>query len=494
MNGSSARTSRIHGTPSDPPTASDSQAARVRKWRPSCPNAGEVPRVSHETRRFYLGIGNVFSESVTSRLKTYDRSYVSKLLRSTPANWWTIAELLAKDDLAGALVKLTGNDYVTLLRPQYYEVREALLARLGDTPHLVLVHEAVAGLPPDTTDEDEDVDWDGITWNDRVAREHFGDMDSEVQVQVQDLLDLNNIEVTTYKTNAEAAVIAASFVDDLQDDLIFRLYVPAGRLFEDELSRILAMFHHWLGTVKGAQVRQGGYKTASGRVIEFFGDGFGSQDAVRQEFAEFERFLQLINDPSAASAMLVGLGVDHQYAHELAARYARDARRVLLDARHERDRRMLSIRQQLEAELSEQDLPLASDELARLVEALVPVSPLKISLGEGSVRPDSSREPSITINTQVVHRAEGIVAQHISGHVVYGTPLDELLTFVRSQATDDNLELEAAAKQVADPGAPTATRLKARQQLKTFLLRNATRLEAAAFSSIWHWLESQVGA
>lgn len=449
--------------------------------------------MSREMGRFYLGIGNVFSESVTSRLKTSGRPYVSKLLRSAPENWWTIAELLAEDDLAGALVKLTGNDYETLLRPQYYEVREALMARLGATPHLVLAHEAVAGPPPEPEAPDESEEWDGVTWNEQAARWYFGDMDTEVQARVQDILDRNNVELTTYKTNAEAAVISAAFVDDLQDGLIFRMYVPAGRLFEDEFSRLLAMFHHWLGAVKGAQVRQGGYKTSSGRVIEFFGEEVGSQDAVRQDFAEFEMFLRLIDDPNAASAMLVGLGVQPREADKLATRYARDARRVLLDARHERDRRMLAVQQQLESELSDENLPVTPNELSRLVESLVPLSPLSLPLGAGSARPSATQTSNITINSQVVHRAEGIVAQHIEGDIAYGTPLDDLLTLIRGSVEQEDLAMEAAAKQVADPGAPTATRLKARQQLKTFLLRNAARLEEETFRTIWGWLESQIG-
>jgi hypothetical protein len=448
--------------------------------------------VSSEVGRFYLGIGSVLSESVTSRLKASQRVYVSKLLNSKPTNWWTIVDLLDKESLAGAMVKLTSNDYARMLRPDYIDVREALMASLGRVPHLVLVHEAVVGLPPEP-EEPEDEEWDGFKWTDRAARDFFGDMDVQVQSEVHDVLDKHNIEVTTYKTNAEASVIAASFVDDLQDDLIFRLYVPSGRIFEDELSRILAMFHHWLGAVKGAEVRQGGYQTANGRVIEFFGAGFGSQDAVREEFAEFESFLRVVDDPRAANATLVGLGVDPQEAEQLTARYARDARRVLLDTRHERDRRMLSIRQQLEAELADNDLPVTSSDLARLVESLVPLSPLSLPVSAISAGARVPAEPTVTINTQIINHAEGVVAHTISGDIEYGTPLDDLLALVRGHAAHEALELEAAAKQVADPGAPTATRLKARQQLKAFLLRNTSRLEEAMFRTIWSWLESQIG-
>jgi hypothetical protein len=375
---------------------------------------------------FYLGIGSVFSESVISKLATAGSHYVSKLLQSGPRNWEQILHLLEREELVGAVCKLTGNDYGQILRPEFNGVAERLFARLGDVPHLVLVHEAVAGPPLVPDVEFDELPWNEDVWNDVQARAHFGDMDPVVQSQVHEILQRHNVAITTYKTNAEASVLASAFVVDLQDNLIFRIYVPAGRIYEDEMSRLLAMFHHWLGAVKGETVRQGGYQTASGRVIEFFRErDTSASSGIGADLAEFNEFLGLIDDAAAAAAMLVGLGVEPSRADELVARYSRDARRVLLDARHERDRKVLAIQQQLEAELTDEELSISGVELTRLVQSLVPVAPLTFPVAGNRHAQLGTGQPSIVVNQQIIQRVEGIVAQQVSGDIHYGTPLDQ---------------------------------------------------------------------
>ena len=363
--------------------------------------------------------------------------------------------------------------------------------------HLVLVHEAVAGTPPkpeSPSDEDDDA-YD--EWNDRIAREYFGDMDPALQTGVAALLERHNVTITTYKTNAEASLLAAAFVDDLQDNLIFRLYVPAGRIYEDELSRLLEIFHHWLGAVKKTNVRQSGYKTAHGRVIEFFGEAGATNISFSDKLSEFNAFLGVLDDSAAASAMLIGIGVETSRAEELVTRYSKEARRVLVDARHERDRRILAIQHQIESELIDEQLPMSVDALASVVQALVPMPSRSLGIA-GPTSPSAAElaGPAVAIsnttNIQYVARVEGIVAQNLEGGVHLGPPVDALLALIRSSDDMQKLALEDAAKQLADPQAPTATRISARQRLKDFLLRNAARVEAKGFNEIWDWLSEQI--
>ena len=126
---------------------------------------------------------------------------------------------------------------------------------------------------------------------------------SHIREHVLDLLAKNELTISTYKRNAEASVLAASFVEDTQSNLLFRIYVPAGRLYEEELTTLLGMFHDWSGSVKHRTVRQGGYKTPSGRVIEFYGEQGMTTESVGTELEEFARFLGLLDQPGAAEAM-----------------------------------------------------------------------------------------------------------------------------------------------------------------------------------------------
>lgn len=449
---------------------------------------------------YYLGIGSVLSESVTSKLTTAGSRYVGKMLQSSSANWHKIVELLRDPDLVGVLVKLTGSDYMRLVEPEYAEAGGLVLAAIGAARHLVVVHEAVVG-PPSAgkLDEDAQQEWSawvddpsGTPWNDRVARSHFGDIDPEVQRNVHAMLERHGVSITTYKRNAEASVLAADFIEDLQGGLIFRLYVPAGRIYEEELARLLAMFHHWLGAVKGATVRQGGYQTSHGRVIEFFDTDAAPQSDLTAELTEFNHFLGLIDDPSAAAAMLMGLGVEPDRIDDLVRRYSRDARRVLLDARHTRDRKMLAIQQQLEAELADEALDIPFSQLNELVQRLLPTP--QVAVGDLTMAALRVAPTSVmTINTQIINRVEGVVAQHLTGDVAYGPPVDDLLRIIQDFGGEDRLALQDAARQLADAQAPNTARVLARQRLKAFLARNAARVEASAYQLVWTWVQRQLG-
>lgn len=456
-------------------------------------------------RGFLLAIGSALTETSTSKLTTSGTRYLVKSLNSKPDNWRVIARLLYDPNLIGVIVKFTGKDYERLTRAAYGEVAEALVERIRKVPNLVLVHEAVAGLQtllpeleqgPADDDFYENGDYDDGSWNDRVARDYFGEVEAEVRNRVHAMFERHGVTITTFKKNAEMSILAATFIDDVQSNLLFRLYVPKGRIYEDELARLLEMFHEWLGSVKSHTVRQTGYRTPSGRVIEFYSDDPSRSTEWKTDLAEFSNFLSLVDDPAAARSMLLTLGVEVNRADDLVGRYARDARRVLLDSRHQRDRYVLDIQQRLEAELTEEGLEVPAGELEALVRRLVPTTSLAVALS--TTLPvqrlqASPSSPLIVINQQFIEHAAGVVAQTISGGVSLGTPLDEILKLIRQVGGDGSDGLEIAARELADVGAPAANRITARQKLRAFLIRNGQRVETAAFATAWKWLESQMG-
>jgi hypothetical protein len=78
--------------------------------------------------------------------------------------------------------------------------------------------------------------------------------------------------------------------------------------------------------------------------------------------------------------------------------------------------------------------------------------------------------------------------------VHFGTPVADILALIREVGATDSDDLEVAALELADASAPPAIRITARQKLKSFLIRNGSRLEASTFASVWKWAESQIGS
>lgn len=433
----------------------------------------------------------MLSESVTTKISTGGSSYISKMLASTPGNWWTIVSILRRPSLTGSIVKLTKKDYERISRNEYAEVADALFSELAKKPYLLLVHEAILGVPALELEKPKEAELDEYEeWNDYIAREHFGDVPEDVRQAVHSLVDKHSLVISSYKRNAEASILASSFIEETLSNLLFRLYIPAGRLYEDELGRLLEMFHDWIGSVKNQSVRQGGYKTASGRVVEFYGDGETDRERFKGELNEFASFLNLLENPIEAEKALRDHGLTDLRARELVARYSKQSRRVLIDIKHERESRILQIRHQLESELSDELANVSGDQISNLVDGLVPnpqSGPLSLITG------DTERPPQIVLNQQIFHHVSGVVAQSITGKVATGIAPEELLSVVRELGGSNRDQLEVDASELIDPEAPMATRISAKQRLKSFLGRNYQRAETAAFQAAWRWLEAQLG-
>ncbi len=426
--------------------------------------------------------------------------YIHKVLNSTtPENWQKTTDIIADDRVSASIVKLTKLTYKMICDDDYYTIAEEMFRQLAEKPHLILVHEEVVGYLMHVDEDERQAEERDILkyryWEGHLITDAFGEVADDLREKVHHLLDKHGLEITTYKRNAEASVLAASFIDDLTSNLLFRCYIPAGRIYEDEVARLLQLFHDWLGSVAGKTVRQDGYRTPNGRVIEFFGEKGVSPSAWAENLEQFSQFLAHVDDRDAAIRTLRAAGLSEQRADELTARFRRDARRILLDTRHERERRILQIRQEFESEVSDEtSLPTAR--LTELIDHLVPTEPAieQQSLFRSELSSRTPTSPVVIIeNQQVFGQVQGVVAQNLAGPVTVGAPPEQVLALIRSIGGAGADDVQVAARELADRGAPPPDRVRARQVVKSFFIRNMQRIEKVAFDAAMKWVEGQLG-
>lgn len=445
-----------------------------------------------DREEFFLLL-DISSESITSRLSTAELGWKGKRFESGSDNWKKIAALARSKPCLGIIALFRSSTYSRVAGTKDSAVVDLVLASIAAKPHLALVHEAVLGgaaiyegQPLEVTGEDWSAYYDG--WSDEAAREYFGDIDEGVRIAANDRLKAAGIKLTPYKRNAEASVLSVAFIDDLDSNLLFRLYVPANRLYESELSDLLRLFHDWLTTVRGQNVRQAGYTTARGRVVEFFGQSREQTTSLEGEFEKFQHFLALVETPEQASELLLSLGVDPSRTADIVSRYAIRARRLQVDVRQERERKSLAIRHELESELVDENV--TSETIAMLVDALLPDSP---NLTGGPLRPVLESGPNVVVNNQWIGTVNGVVAQHVAGDVVNGIEPEELANLIAQYGEANRVDLLNALHELADSSAPQKGRVVARQKLKAFLLNLGGKVGQSALNILQKWLETQIG-
>jgi hypothetical protein len=300
-----------------------------------------------------------------------------------------------------------------------------------------------------------------------------------VRVQVEQAFRLN---IRPYVfTDAQAASshnqarAGSSHSEGDRGNLLFRIYIPSGRLYAAEASRLLSLFHEWLTTTRGYAVRQSGYRTASGEMYEFFADSSLVQPDLREEFDRFSDFLTLCSqDVSAAADALTAAGVDRASSVKLAARFAREVQRLQTDLRYEREQRMLTIRHGLEEQLREtgmdsRDIPRS--QINDLVESHVPgpTGPEVLALLAAPWSTHSAAPVTVINNPQIISAMKRTIIHSVKGTVDLDVQAERLLAFIEEFGAQETATLQSAVYELEDPAAPPAGKSGAKERLRKFV-------------------------
>lgn len=449
---------------------------------------------------FVLFIGNFLPDAAVDKLKASGVFYRQKKLESSLENWDAIVDLLRHEKLIAVVAKFTKDTFERIAVRGYEAKARELCAALGDVSHILFIHETLLAPDPpeaEAPNGDDEDDSDDDSYYDYLQEYWFQPPSAEVRDAVKELLGEHGLNVVPYVTNAQLSVLAASFIDDNEKNLLFRIYVPRGRLYATEADKLLTLFREWLTQVKKQRVRQDGYTTGSGQVYELFGDEPLTSAELADQFTDFSRFLELcVQDPDEARRWLAEAGVPPTLAHDLVTRYGKESQRLQLDLRHSRESKLLSIRQRLESELVDV-IGLGAPEWAeidRIVERQLPDAPsFRMALNPGETLLGEGRPVSVTINQQIVQSVKGTVIQGVEGTVDLSTQSQQLTTLVHKYGGEERVALESAVHELEDPDARPADRLAAKQRLKGFLFKLGDKVEDAAIQALLRYLEAKSG-
>lgn len=454
----------------------------------------------------FLFVGSTTDkEGATTQLKASGGTYRKKLLASNPENWLTIAQMMRGPEVKGVLVTLTGNDYRTMRHRRYQHAAEALLDALTAVPHVVFVHESVffdeatvskssAGIFDDVAAPVSDQDEVAIDpWEDDLEiwrRNVFIAVDEETRHAVNSMLRDRSLNVLPYVTNAQRAVMATSFIEGHDSALLFRVYVPAGRLYADEADRLLTLFHDWLSATGRAAVRQDGYRTSAGQVYEFFGIEPAKVGDLERRFEDFSQFLELcVTDSASATAHLRDRGIAPERAASMITRYARDARRLSLDLRHAREDRIVQLTHLFENEVLEE----LDGTTRSALEQMVPEAGSLASILAPAAVTSPVPAGEVRITQQVFTGPVAQVVQNIEGTVNLGPDARTMLDLIAVHGDREVAALTSALHELEDIDARPTDRLTARQKLKAFLGGLAGQIPAMTMQTLQKYLEQKIG-
>jgi len=425
-----------------------------------------------EAERKFLFLGDADGGAATGQLSIAEVFYHKKRLESGVANWRSIINLLQSEPVVGVLIKLNDGAIRRLADPDYYEVRNDLLAEISARPHLAFVHESFYYPPRRPGEPIEPIEIDGELIDLTDHFDQFEPLEPEAVEQVQRLFETHSINVVPYLRNVDINILGGEFVDQQQRNVIFRFYVPHGRIWARETEALLGLFRDYLANAVKIEVRQTSHSTATGTMYEFSGASEVTADNVAKQFETFSEVMDLcVRDPSSAEERLVELGADKRVAEEVVDRYSKQMRRIAIDVRQERERATMRIRHRLEDELSELVPSAEFIALQDVVSLIMPEGSPAAAAALGMQSPETRPLPqSLTVNIrpQIIGRVEGIVAQELSGTVHLSQGAIEMLRLIDRDGGARANDLKAAVYELEDATASKDKKLSAASRLKAF--------------------------
>lgn len=429
-----------------------------------------------------LLLGKVNHEGVLSKLQASNRQYKSKFLESKVKNWESILKYFDDYVIDAVLIKLTPHVITLMASNEYKYVRVKLFKKIGKVSNILFVYEDLLS-----------GEFETHSWIDQPSEEDRN--------LIFEMLSEHGINVLPYKRNSEVTVMAETFLTETEQNLIFRLYVPTGRLWSNESDKLIQLFRNYLAKVASIKVRLDQYRTDKGVIYEIHSEEVELSAGIDAEFSEFTQFMDLcVADPSAAENMLKEKSVKQKDLMGILSRYSKEAKRLNVDLKHEREQKILSIKHRLESELVD-TIPGATDwsSIDAMVNMAVPaLSGSKVAIAvdqEPTMLVGSSSHSNITVNVnpQIINTVNGVIAQEIRGDQTISVEAQQLLGLINQYGGVASQDLASSVHELEDKSAPKSGRFNAKQKLKKFLIEVSKKTGDVAMGVLQSYIEKQLG-
>lgn len=435
---------------------------------------GDIEYLLDPEKPLVLLLGKITHEGVTSALCASGRQYKQKYPESSIKNWETILGYFHRYNVREVIWKLSPITYDYLNHPKYLPICHELMSKIASRPHVLFVHrELLSG---------------------EIEEESFPS--KAIIPEVNKLFKEHKLNVLPYDRNAEVTVLALEFIADTEQGLLLRVYVPSGRLWANETDRLLQLFRDYLARVNKLKIRLDQTRTDRGIIYEFHGDPETHCD-LSAEFDQFSQFVDLcITNPDQAREILTNKNIAVAEVSDILTRYGKEAKRLHVDMKHDRERKILNIRQRMESELVDVLPDTALTQVEALIDSIVPrigSSRAAITVDQSPLQITGAANVTLNLQPQIIHAVNSVVASEVRGDVHLTSQDQQLLSLIEQYDHTETTQLASAVHELADTSAPKPGRLLAKQRIVKFLIGITDKIGDVAAGLLQAYLQSKIG-
>ena len=453
-----------------------------------------------------LLLNNVDSDSITTVLYVNNYTITSKFLNSSVNNWKKICEMLENDNVL-VIGKFTESVLLKMCDPYYEEVTTIFLERIRSKKHIIFLYkDNMKGiLNYYNNNPDNDEEYSAEAWEELIqGSPHFAtslsywlyrnniDIEKEEYFgRVQKLIRkiITELNVSPYEKITDINISGQFFIENIIEGLLLKIAIPNDRLWSNEFDKFITLFRDYVSFTSKEELKIIQNRTNTGVLYSIYSTNeninVSNIDAI---FNNFSVFMDIcVSAPDTAKNIIDNLDLAPEHKIKILKKYLKEAQRLSLDLKQERESKILSIKHRLEIDLQEHEL---SKDMQEYIDNSVPRPNISNFLAL-----QSKQAPVININPIFVDKVDGIVCSEINGTVNQTTEDKMLIDFFKklSENIAESITLQTALYELNDKSSSKESKRSSWQKISTFLVKAGDKIGDVGVVLLTKYLEQKMG-
>lgn len=369
--------------------------------------------------------------TIKTTLQANEYFFTGKLLNSSPQNWLSICKILERDKENKIIVlgKFTETVLFLMCSPNYLEVSKKLLTLIESKKHLIFIYkdnmlgnfnyyshystpfEEMENYFPELSEwlESKGIQEDEVSYIEKVR--HFVKK-----------LNSTSLNILPYEKIIDIEISGQSFIENIAEGLLFKIYIPNERMWSNEFDKFINLFRDYASTITNVPLKITQNKTDLGMICSLYSLNEDiKENEIEELYRDFSQFMDLCSkNPNEALQLIENTKITPKRKNEIFIKYSKEAQRLLLDMKHEREIRLLRIKQRLESEIQEFEI---NENIYKIIE-----DSIKPPKGINSILTGNPTINNLTINVDsaVEKQINQIVENEINGNIHFSTEEEEI--------------------------------------------------------------------
>lgn len=459
-----------------------------------------------ENQKVALILGGINRGAIQTSLRTQNYYVYNKVLLSSVRNWESMCKLI-EDDINNRLIvlgKFTEYALFQMCLPEYEQVVDKLIMLLQNKKHILFIYkDNLLGDFSAYNRLDEQKEYEEIIDDNPYIQSshsllswlHYKGIDDSGKNYLHKIQKLicrmnDELNVLPYEKIIDIEISGQNFIEYLTEGLLFRIFVPNGRIWSNEFDKFIVLFKDYAANISNIKLKIIQDRLDTGIVCSLYSKEENiTEDKFNSLFKEFSSFMDICaSNPQEALRIINQLEGCNNTKNQIIHKYIKEAQRLLLDIKHEREQKVMTIKHRLEVELQEYELSM---DLNNYIDNAIS-NPNFESILLGI---PNKTDCEITNKSMYINHVDKIIYQELNGNINLSNEDETLIEVIKkySSSLTEISDLQTALFELKDKGTSKEHKRSAWQKLYSFLGKAGNKIGDVGVSLLSKYLEQRLG-